>query len=391
MNTNKQTDQPEKEKPDYGEIFKSLILDQTKDYPDPVPVINLIQGDDTYPLLTKMSYSLWQGKAKSKKTTVLAMAIAAFISPVNSEEKIRFEANEDEKGTAIIFDTEQGKSYGAKTMKLILKLAGLKTSRDLIYVDLREYPPSDRIEIIKKGIELTKNVKIVIVDGVVDIMNDFMDAAEGQMVISELLRLSSIFDIHIAGVLHQNKGDKNARGHVGTISVQKGEREIAIEKDPEDKTQSIVISNEQRGLPFDDFAIRWEKGSLPKIVQNWTQVNPTADRGKSSRKKDGAEAFPPSAHLNMIARMYALKDVTIEGYYTSGNYHDQLSIAFASEGGSSVDMKTGRAKQFAALHRSRGYIKSITGLKGNTTRNYINDDYKEEIMETMQKLKLIDS
>ena len=128
---------------EYLEKFRQSILDQKKEYPDPEPVINFIQRGETMPLLTLKSFSLWQGKQKSKKTTILAIAVAAFIADYN-----RIVNNEGTfmqaalKGVVLVIDTEQGQSYAARTMKLILRLADLVTSPNLIYSDLREHTAS---------------------------------------------------------------------------------------------------------------------------------------------------------------------------------------------------------------------------------------------------------
>jgi hypothetical protein len=210
---------------DYLAMFNRSILDQTKYYPDPLPVINLIHNENIYPLLTLMSYSLWQGKNKSKKTTVLALAIAAYISPNKSNDVIRFQ-REGEMGKVLFIDTEQGQSYAARTMKLILKKAGLEESENLIYCDFREFTPEEKLGMIKAKLGDTEGIKIIVIDGIVDLMEDF------------------------------------------TISSQKCEMEIACEKDIQDKAQTIVECWDSRGLPFEKIVVRWNKNELPGIVQD---------------------------------------------------------------------------------------------------------------------------
>jgi hypothetical protein len=251
----------------FEEFFKRSIMDQVKDYPLPIPVVSLVQNGSIVPLLTLKSFSLWHGKQKSKKTTVLALMIAAMITGEESLESVGFKSHLD--GVVLFFDTEQGESYAARTMKLILKLANLERSENLIYCDLREYSPSDRSKIIEAGIRCTPGVKMVVIDGLVDLLTDFMSAEEGHVTITDILRFCSSYDIHVAGVLHQNKADKNARAHIGTISSQKCEMEISTEIDSTDRTQSQVSCVNSRGLPFETFSIRWQKGSLPNIVQDW--------------------------------------------------------------------------------------------------------------------------
>lgn len=279
-----QIEEPKAKGFDPAELFTKSILDQTKDYPPPVPLLYLVQNGERHPHRTKGSFSLQQGKQKSKKTTELALEVAAYISKEPSEDNIYFECAES--GTVLFFDCEQGVSYAARTMKLILKLANLETCDSLVYCDLREFTPEQRVEVIEAGIEAIKDTRWVIIDGIVDVMNDFMSAEEGHQIITHILRLCSKYDIHITGVLHQNKGQsKDARAHVGSIAGQKCEVEIMVERDPDDKELSVVSAKESRGLPFEDFAIRWEKGGLPYIVQsavvNKTEAKKAADTWSS--------------------------------------------------------------------------------------------------------------
>lgn len=285
------------ENPDLKKFYSS-ILDQHKEYPDPVPILSIKQNDATLPFLTLQSFSLWQGKQKSKKTTFLAMVVAAFLCGRIGDSTNIYSLGE---GVVIVFDTEQGESYAARTMRLILKLAGLDASMRIIYCNLREYTPGERMKIIKAGVENTKDIRLVVIDGLVDLVNDFMEAAEAHRVITELLSMCSQFNIHIAGVLHQNKADKNARAHIGTIASQKCEMEIMTEVDAQDKSLSVVTCANSRGVPFEPFTIRWEKGSLPCIVSenNNQQKNDTKTARNYEQSKEVAETvFKPFLALS---------------------------------------------------------------------------------------------
>lgn len=287
-----------KEEEDFYERFQQSILDQTKEYSSPIPIISVVQKGEAIPFLTLKSFSLWQGKQKSKKTTVLALAAAAFIKKPEPCEGVHFIGLEE--GVILFFDNEQGESYAARTMKLILKLAGVESTPRLIYCDLREFTPNDRKKIIEAGIKSTPGVKLVVIDGLVDLLNDFMDAGEGHLTTTEILKLCSHHNIHIAGVLHQNKADKNARAHIGTISSQKCEIEISTEVDAEDRAQSLVTCVNSRGLPFEPFAIKWEKGSLPCVVQEWSEAKTKdvkANKNYEKIKSVAEEVFNPLVSL----------------------------------------------------------------------------------------------
>jgi hypothetical protein len=269
----------------YFDKFSRSIMDQAKDYPPPVPVITINQDGERLSLLTLKSCSLWQGKQKSKKTTALALAVASFVKGPNGDVNGFFQGAIE--GKALFFDNEQGESYAARTMKLILKLAEVQTSPKLIYCDLREFSPSERLKVIQAGIEGTPDVRLVVIDGLVDLMTDFMDASEGHMTALDLLKLCSKYNIHVAGVLHQNKSDKNARAHIGSISSQKCEIEISTEVDPTDRNQSFVVCVHSRDMPFEQFAIRWDKGSLPRVNTDWSRIK--SSDAKSTKKYEKAK------------------------------------------------------------------------------------------------------
>ena len=303
------SDAPEQEF-DALAAFGKSILDQKKDYPLPPPLMRFVQNGKIFPHRTKKSFSLQQGKQKSKKTTELAMEVAAYITPNPPHEgdSIYFECVEP--GVVLFFDNEQGESYAARTMKLILALANLKESERLIYCDLREFRPQERKQVIAAGIKSIQNVKWVIVDGIVDVMNDFMSAEEGHLVITDLLKLCSLHDIHVTGVLHQNKGaSKDARAHVGSIAGQKCEIEVMVERDTENKNLSVVSAKETRGLPFEDFAIIWEEGALPRIVQDWQPTNGAGSsiaRQSIKKQKDWEpKDYPVYYHINLLHAIFA--------------------------------------------------------------------------------------
>jgi hypothetical protein len=304
---------------DLEKLFRSKILDQSKDYPAPVPIVSLQHNDTLYPLLTLKSFSLWQGKQKSKKTVTLALMIAAYLRETLSRETTDFIGEGD--GAVLWIDCEQGESYAARTMKLILKLAGVDRSDRLVYCDFRDSPPPERMQLIQTGIKCTPGVQLVIIDGIVDLMNDFMEAAEGHGVITQLLALCSIYNIHIAGVLHQNKADKNARAHVGSIGSQKCELEVSTEVDLDDKARSIVSCVNARGMPFESFAIRWDKGALPCIETDFQGGTSKADVKTAKdyeRQKEVLKAvFKPFAALTHTEAQMQIMSITKRGESTA--------------------------------------------------------------------------
>ena len=329
---------PEEES--YQDKFRKSILDQTKHYPLPEAIVSIVQNGQVHPFLTLMSFSLWQGKQKSKKTTVLAMTVAAFLRGGFYIDGDEVQIIGSKPGKVIFFDNEQGESYGARTMRLILRLAELEETPNLVYCDLRKYLPEERKKIIIAGIEFTPGVKLVVIDGLVDLMQDFMDAGEGHLTVTDIIRLCSTHNIHIAGVLHQNKADANARAHVGSIASQKCEIEVSTEVDKNDRTRSVVKCVNSRWMPFEDFAIQWEntKGALPKICQDWTiegkiQTESLVDHVHLSRKEIAEAVFKPLAALTYTQAVSDIMEAERVGKDTAKRrINEFIKFEFISKG-----------------------------------------------------------
>ena len=76
--------------------------------------------------------------------------------------------------------------------------------------------------------------------------------------------------IHIHTILHQNKNDEHARGHIGTELNNKAETVMQIEVDKNDTTISIVSVIHIRDKEFQPFAFHINQEALPELVESYT-------------------------------------------------------------------------------------------------------------------------
>ena len=88
---------------------------------------------------------------------------------------------------------------------------------------LRKYTPEQRIRIVEQAIYNTPEIGLVIIDGIRDMVYDINSPSESTRIISKLMQWTDDRQIHIHTILHQNKGDENARGHIGTELNNKAE------------------------------------------------------------------------------------------------------------------------------------------------------------------------
>ena len=72
----------------------------------------------------------------------------------------------------------------------------------------------------------------MIIDGIRDFVYDINSPSESTKIITLLMQWTDERQIHIHAILHQNKGDENTRGHIGTELNNKAETVLLVEKAP---------------------------------------------------------------------------------------------------------------------------------------------------------------
>ena len=234
-NTPIKTQPPNRE--DVVTKWKESRISMTEEYDTGMVVIKV----NGIPIGTLGNFSASIGKAKSKKTfNVSAMTAAA----LSGEKVLAYEVNLPEGKDKILYiDTEQSKTHCKKTLARILTLANLPEGADndrLEFLSLRKYTPKERIEIIEYVLATTEGIGLVIIDGERDLLFDINAPLEATQVTSILMRWTDEYQIHIHTILHQNKGDENARGHIGTEINNKAETVIQVEKEKSDESMSKV-------------------------------------------------------------------------------------------------------------------------------------------------------
>ena len=277
-NTPIKTQPPNRE--DVVTKWKESRISMTEEYDTGMVVIKV----NGIPIGTLGNFSASIGKAKSKKTfNVSAMTAAA----LSGEKVLAYEVNLPEGKDKILYiDTEQSKTHCKKTLARILALANLPDGEDnnrLEFLSLRKYTPKERIEIIECVLATTEGIGLVIIDGVRDLLFDINAPLEATQVTSILMRWTDEYQIHIQTILHQNKGDENARGHIGTEINNKAETVIQVEKDKNDESMSKVSALYTRSQTFPTFAFRINDHILPELVEDY--VSEPKKAGRPTKKE----------------------------------------------------------------------------------------------------------
>jgi len=325
---------------DVDAAIKHSKVDPSEEILEP-PVMVYIEtpSGDQVPLCTLGNLSLLMGKAKSYKTFLMTSIVAAAICGRCGIVVIKGLP----AGKVLYFDTEQSRHHLQRTIRRICKQTGIDNPENLICYGLRPFTPSERIKIIEYLITNTTGLSFVVIDGIRDLLSKGInDEAESTELVSKFLKWTYEYNIHIATVLHQNKNDQNARGHVGTEIMNKAETVLSVSRDPKNKSIAIVTPEYCRDIDFESFFFVINHIGLP---ESFSMIE-TIDNRKYEKLKQNFEYLLPGmvtmsyqqlvdeymqlAAVKNRAAGYAIRDARIAGIISkNGNgEYKQNSVTY---------------------------------------------------------------
>jgi len=170
----------------------------------------------------------------------------------------------DLPGSFEYYDTEQSSFFYKLSQRRIHQMAGVfdNTSRYSAY-HLRGFMRRERVAAIDYMLKGRK-LSLLVIDGVVDLCDDFMDARASEATIEKLLQWSSDTGALLIVVLHLTKGQGFMRGHLGTALQNKCDFAVEVQKD-RDMGEFKVVSRESRFAPFPPFSFTRDDQGFPAI------------------------------------------------------------------------------------------------------------------------------
>ena len=238
------------ERDDARQIIEPYRITALSNIPKLIPVV---KRHNTI-ICSEGNISAVVGEAKSKKTFLCTAMVGSLL---DNKQRQQF-GIQPNRCKVLWVDTEQSPAHIQKLLFRINILGGLphNTPDPTIYMAaLREATPSDRMNIVINGIT-AHNPKLVVIDGISDLMNNTNCLEESEALVAKLLALSSIHNCHIMCVLHTNPNSDKARGHLGSTLMRKAESVIYVYKTGE---ISMVKPQYCRNEPFEPFAFKIEE------------------------------------------------------------------------------------------------------------------------------------
>lgn len=236
------------------------------------------------------NFSVFLSAPKVGKTT--ATGIVA-ISYLLRKQISNFKSSYPENKKVIAWaDTEQGKPECIRTIQAICsQTTGNKTEHpeNFKYLSLRKYGKDIRLDAIEYIVYNTPNLGFLVIDGVRDLVSSINNEVEATIIADKLLKWSEEANIHILTILHQNKGDANARGHLGTELMNKAETVATLSRGDNNGTRTTIIEPKfARHKEFEPFAFTVDDdGNIydAEIKQGFEPKNPTVDQLTGQQQK----------------------------------------------------------------------------------------------------------
>jgi hypothetical protein len=250
--------------------LNKYLIDVNEEIPPPEKAweVRVETSYDFTVIGTLGNFSLIKGKAKSKKSFLVSMAISSAIGEGVLQNTLRSPLKVKNQNV-LYFDTEQSKYHVQNAVKRISVQIGKAIPNNLKTYTLRKESPSERFKMVEYAIENTPRLGFVVIDGIRDLITSINDESESTMMASKLLEWTEKYNMHIVTILHENPTGEKARGHLGTELTNKAETVITVEVDKDNKEVSIVKPTSCRNKPFEPFAFRIDENGIPEIIDDY--------------------------------------------------------------------------------------------------------------------------
>jgi hypothetical protein len=343
-----------------SEALKKARIDPRIE-PEEAPMVASI---DNTPFATLGNFSCIIGKAKSKKTFLITLVVGAFLKGAIGTIQA-FQAKG--KRRVIWFDTEQSRGHVVKAFRRALALSCDSEFYDIEVYDLRPHSPKERRDMVTMVLVDTnqnKDIAFGVIDGIRDMVTDINDPVQATDISTWLMKITGDQELHVCTVLHQNKSDLNARGHLGTEIVNKAESVISVQKESDtiSKVQAEFYRNSQEFKPF-YFTID-EVTTLPQILQGYSGGGFT----ENVAGRTGGSNLPNETHREVMAKVFS--------FDSEYSYTDLITQAKIQYNDAGHPMGDNRVKEAIRKCINDGIIEK-EGTRGSKTKYTLN--HRDEI------------
>jgi 5S rRNA maturation endonuclease (ribonuclease M5) len=170
------------------------------------------------------------------------------------------------KKAVLLFDTEQSGPQLYKNMEKALRRCYLTEPPSHFHAyHLQTQSKDERLDMIRTALDLHyhehKGVKLVVIDGIADLVRSANDEIESIEVIDELYSLAGFYHCCFLCVLHFVPNGMKLRGHLGSELQRKAAGIVSLERDDNQEFSVIKAMKVRDGSPLEvpHMLIGWDK------------------------------------------------------------------------------------------------------------------------------------
>lgn len=154
----------------------------------------------------------------------------------------------------LLVDTEQSAGTINLRLNLIMSHAiderGIETVCERLFVLKQDtMSPKEIIDQMTVAVEECRP-DLVIIDGVVDLTENFNDPSESRRVVQTLRNMAVQYNLAVVALIHENPHTDKARGHLGTFLLHKSWRAWSLERIGNTVKVTCVKARRESHQPF---------------------------------------------------------------------------------------------------------------------------------------------
>lgn len=248
------------------------------------------------------------GEGTGKSNYVAALIAGSIIKgnyPIDTL-GVRVQDNSDNKAV-LLYDTEQSEVQLFKNVSNLLRRAKLKDKpEELRAFSLTGMSRKERLQAIVQSMDKYhyeyEGIRLVVIDGIADLVFSANDEAESIRIVDELYRLAGIYRTCMVCVLHYVPNGLKLRGHLGSELQRKAAAILSIELDSDPSISVVKALKVRDGSPLDVplMQFSWDK---EKGMHVYIGEKPREEKEKRKEKELAVvtrEIFDVQKHLTYI-------------------------------------------------------------------------------------------
>jgi predicted kinase len=225
------------------------------------PAENIILAINEKNIGSAGNFVIISGLPKAGKSTFLN----AFISSnFKKEEIFGIELITNEK--IGYFDTESNQTDFYNNLKRIKYMAKIKTFPTNFNAYNTRIDSTQTNKILIEAYILVYNPKVLFIDGLLDLLDNYNDEKESRELIVWLKKITFEYNILIIGVVHTGKKDNHTLGHFGSMVDRYAQSVLEVVKDKENNIFTLKSKYLRSANDFPDINIIYDD-NLNKYIQ----------------------------------------------------------------------------------------------------------------------------